>query len=160
MQKNREKVFKIAMPGIGLLFLGYLIGAMDPSEVGRNLAVLKWSFPLALGLACTWHITNSIAWSFAFSPEQGRPKLRSLFMAKLAGEAVSQLTPLSQSWRRTAQGLSPQKRSPGLEQSQRRSHQQNGADAYRNRLHYARTKSGVFPLEPARRPPSCNSAGP
>ena len=90
-----KKFFKIAMPGIGLLFLGYLIGAMDPSEVGRNLAVLKWSFPLALGLACTWHITNSIAWSFAFSPEQGRPKLRSLFMAKLAGEAVSQLTPLA-----------------------------------------------------------------
>ena len=45
-----KKFFKIAMPGIGLLFLGYLIGAMDPSEVGRNLAVLKWSFPLALGL--------------------------------------------------------------------------------------------------------------
>ena len=89
------KFFKIAMPGIGLLFLGYLIGAMNPDEVGRNLAVLKWSFPLALVLACSWHITNSIAWSFAFSPEQGRPQLRSLFMAKLAGEAVSQLTPLA-----------------------------------------------------------------
>lgn len=89
------KFLKIALPGIGLLFLGYLIGTMGPGEIGRHLAILKWSFPLALTLACTWHITNSIAWSFAFSPEGGRPKLRSLFMAKLAGEAVSQLTPLA-----------------------------------------------------------------
>ena len=89
------KFFKIAMPGLGLLFLGYLIGALGPDEVWRNFSVLKWTFPLVLLLALSWHITNSIAWSFAFAPEQKRPRLRSLFMAKFAGEAVNQLTPLA-----------------------------------------------------------------
>ncbi|MGY8822828.1 MAG: lysylphosphatidylglycerol synthase transmembrane domain-containing protein [Candidatus Latescibacterota bacterium] len=89
------KFLKIAMPGLGLLFLGYLVGALGPSEVWRNFVVLKWTFPLVLLLALSWHITNSIAWSFAFAPDQKRPRLRSLFMAKLAGEAVNQLTPLA-----------------------------------------------------------------
>lgn len=89
------KFFKFAMPAIGLLLLGYLIGALGPGEIGRHLAVLKWTFPLVLLLACSWHISNSIAWSFAFAPEDNTPRLRSLFMAKLAGEAVSQITPLA-----------------------------------------------------------------
>jgi len=89
------KFLKMAIPGLGLLFLGYLIGALGPAEIWRNFAVLKWTFPIVLLLACSWHITNTIAWSFAFAPDTPRPRLRSLFMAKLAGEAVNQLTPLA-----------------------------------------------------------------
>ncbi|NKB68824.1 MAG: flippase-like domain-containing protein [Candidatus Latescibacteria bacterium] len=86
---------KIVLPGLGLLFLGYLIGHLGPDEILRNFAVLKWAFPSILLLACTWHITNTIAWSFAFPPGAFRPRLTTLFMAKLAGEAVNQLTPLA-----------------------------------------------------------------
>jgi len=89
------KFFKLILPGLGLLFLGYLIGKLGPGEIGRNFIILKWTFPFILLLACSWHITNSIAWSFAFPPGAFRPHLRSLFMAKLAGEAVNQLTPLA-----------------------------------------------------------------
>lgn len=89
------RLFKLLMPALGLLFLGYLIGKLGPEVIWRNFAVLKWSFPLILLLACSWHITNTIAWSFAFPPGAFRPRLRSLFMAKLAGEAVNQLTPLA-----------------------------------------------------------------
>ena len=89
------RLFKLLMPALGLLFLGYLIGKLGPEVIWRNFAVLKWSFPLILLLACSWHITNTIAWSFAFPPGAFRPRLHSLFMAKLAGEAVNQLTPLA-----------------------------------------------------------------
>ena len=89
------KVFRFVMPGLGLLLLGYLIGKVGLDEMLRHFAVLKWYFPLVLGLACSWHITNSIAWSFAFLPGGFRPRLRTLFMAKLAGEAINQLTPLA-----------------------------------------------------------------
>ena len=86
---------RLALPALGLLLLGYLVGKLGLGEIAHNLAVLKWSFPVVLLLAFSWHITNSIAWSFAFPPGAFRPSLRSLFMAKLAGEAVNQLTPLA-----------------------------------------------------------------
>ena len=89
------KLFKLAMPALGLLFLGYLIGRLGPEAILHNFATLKWTFPFILLLACTWHITNSIAWSFAFPSGAFRPRLHALFMAKLAGEAVNQLTPLA-----------------------------------------------------------------
>jgi len=89
------RLLRLALPALGLLLLGYLVGKLGFQEILRNLAVLKWSFPLVLLLAFSWHITNSIAWSFAFPPDACRPSLRSLFMAKLAGEAINQLTPLA-----------------------------------------------------------------
>jgi uncharacterized protein (TIRG00374 family) len=89
------KFLKLAMPGLGLLFLGYLIGKLGPAEILRNFALMKWSFPLILLLACSWHISNSLAWSFAFPPGAFRPRFRTLIMAKLAGDAVNQLTPLA-----------------------------------------------------------------
>ncbi len=89
------KFFKLVMPGLGLLFLGYLIGKLGPDEILRNFVLMKWSFPLVLLLAGSWHVTNSLAWSFAFPPGAFRPRFRMLIMAKLAGDAVNQLTPLA-----------------------------------------------------------------
>ena len=89
------KMLRTLVPGLGILLLGYLIGTLGVDEILRNIAAMKWSFPLVLGLAFSWHVTNSIAWYFAFLPDAFRPRLRSLFMAKLAGEAVNQLTPLA-----------------------------------------------------------------
>ena len=45
--------------------------------------------------SCVWHLSNTIAWSFAFPADAFKPGLRSLFGAKLAGEAVNQLTPFA-----------------------------------------------------------------
>lgn len=89
------RLLRILVPGLGLLFLGYLIGRLGPGEIWRNLVVLKGTFPLVLLVALSWHLTNSAAWAFAFPPGPFRPRFHSLFMAKLAGDAVSQLTPLA-----------------------------------------------------------------
>lgn len=89
------KVLRIALPGLGLLLLGYLIGMLGLEEILRNLAILRWTFPLVLALAGLWHLSNSIAWSLAFPPGAFRPRFASLFKAKLAGDAISQLTPLA-----------------------------------------------------------------
>ncbi|MEE2657896.1 MAG: lysylphosphatidylglycerol synthase transmembrane domain-containing protein [Candidatus Latescibacterota bacterium] len=89
------KILRLILPGCGLLLLGYLIGTLGLSEILHNLNVMKWGFPLVLLLAFGWHVTNSIAWACAFPPGAFRPRLTSLFMAKLAGEAVNQLTPLA-----------------------------------------------------------------
>jgi len=80
---------------LGILLLGYLIGSLGSDEIIRHLSVLKWTFPQVLLLAFSWHITNSIAWRFAFVPDCQRPGITTLFKGKLAGEAVSQITPLA-----------------------------------------------------------------
>jgi len=89
------RLLRAVLPALGLLLLGYLIGKLGVQDILRNLTVLRWAFPVALLLAFGWHTTNSIAWRFAFLPEAFRPRLRQLFMSKLAGEAVNQLTPLA-----------------------------------------------------------------
>ena len=86
------KMVKRLLPALGLLLLGYIIGKIGLAQILHNLAIMKWSFGLVLLLALSWHITNTIAWSFAFPPNGFRPPLHLLFMAKLAGEAVNQLT--------------------------------------------------------------------
>ncbi|MEW6755335.1 MAG: flippase-like domain-containing protein [Candidatus Latescibacterota bacterium] len=89
------RVFRVAMPAVGLLFLGYLIGRLGPEEIWRHLGALGWAFAVVLLVAFSWHVTNTVAWGFAFLPGAFRPRLRTLFAAKLAGEAVNQLTPLA-----------------------------------------------------------------
>ena len=89
------KILRTLLPGLGVLLLGYLIGKLGMPKILANLEMMKWSFPLVLGVAFSWHVTNSIAWYFAFLPDAFRPRLRTLFMAKLAGESVNQLTPLA-----------------------------------------------------------------
>lgn len=89
------KVFRVLLPGLGLLLLGYLIGTLGLTDILHNLAVMRWTFLLVVLLAFAWHVTNSVAWSFAFPADGFRPRLSSLFMCKLAGEAVNQLTPLA-----------------------------------------------------------------
>jgi glycosyltransferase 2 family protein len=89
------KRFRLLLPAAGLLLLGYLAGSLGLEAVLDNLVLMKWSFPAILLLAGMWHITNTIAWSFAFPPGAFRPRLRRLFMAKLAGDAVNQMTPLA-----------------------------------------------------------------
>ena len=89
------KIVRILLPGLGLLLLGFLVGTLGLGEILQKLGDMGPTFAYVLLLALGWHITNSIAWSFAFPADAFRPRLRSLFMSKLAGEAVNQLTPLA-----------------------------------------------------------------
>lgn len=89
------KALNFILPAAGLMLLAYLAGALGLDAILGHLALMKWSFIGVLGLALMWHITNTVAWSFAFPPGAFRPRLSTLFMAKLAGEAVNQMTPLA-----------------------------------------------------------------
>ncbi len=89
------KTIRMLLAALGLLLLGFLVGKLGLGEILQNLSVMGWSFGLVLLLALGWHVTNTIAWSFAFPADAFRPRLVSLFMSKLAGDAVNQLTPLA-----------------------------------------------------------------
>ena len=83
------------MVALGFLLLGYLVGQLGVDEVLHHLDAIKWVFPLLLLPSCAWHLSNTIAWNFAFPPDAFKPRLLTLFAAKLAGETVNQLTPLA-----------------------------------------------------------------
>ena len=89
------KFLRIALVGLGLVLLGYLIGELGTDAVLESLYRVKWLLLLILVPSCIWHLSNTVAWSFAFPPDAFKPKLRSLLGAKLAGEAVNQLTPFA-----------------------------------------------------------------
>ena len=86
------KILRLILPGLGLLLLGYLVGKVGFDEILHSLAVIRWNFAIVLLVAFMWHVTNTIAWSFAFPPDAFKPRLLTLFAAKLAGEAVNRLT--------------------------------------------------------------------
>ncbi len=78
--------------GLGLLaFLVWQVGSQDLAE--RFLA-LGWRAPLLLWPFCLIALCDGWAWSYAL-PRGGaaRPRLLSLTMIRLAGEAVNNLTP-------------------------------------------------------------------
>ena len=83
------------MVGLGFLVLGYLVGQLGFDEVLHQLDAIKWVFPILLIPSLVWNISNTIAWSFAFPPDAFKPRLLTLFAAKLAGETVNQLTPFA-----------------------------------------------------------------
>lgn len=81
--------------GLGLLLLGVLIGQLGYDAVLNSLYKVRWNFLLILIPSCIWHLSNTMAWNFAFPDDAFKPSLKALFTAKLAGEAVNQLTPLA-----------------------------------------------------------------
>ncbi len=89
------KILQVAMVGLGFLVLGYLVGQLGFDEVLHQLDAIKWVFPILLIPSLVWNISNTIAWSFAFPPDAFKPRLLTLFAAKLAGETVNQLTPFA-----------------------------------------------------------------
>ena len=89
------KTLQIAMVALGFLVLGYLVGELGFDQVLHQLDTIKWVFPLLLIPSLIWNISNTIAWGFAFPPDAFKPRLLTLFAAKLAGETVNQLTPLA-----------------------------------------------------------------
>ncbi len=89
------KILQVAIVGLGFLILGYLVGQLGFAEVLHQLDAIKWVFPILLIPSLVWNISNTIAWSFAFPPDAFKPRLLTLFAAKLAGETVNQLTPFA-----------------------------------------------------------------
>ena len=67
---SRVRVLQISMVAFGFLLLGYLVGQLGVAEVLHHLDAIKWMFPLLLLPSCAWHLSNTIAWNFAFPPRR------------------------------------------------------------------------------------------
>ena len=146
------KILRLLLPGFGLLLLGYLVGTLGLRQILDNLLVMRGWFPAVLGLALLWHVTNSIAWGFAFPPDAFRPRLRTLFMGQLAGEAVNQLTPLANIGGEPLKAFLLKRQSPVSRSLAAGCGQQDGADLHRTDVHPGRARPRRRPLGPASGP--------
>jgi glycosyltransferase 2 family protein len=86
---------RVILAVCGFLLLGYLVGQLGVDALLAAFERVRWAAPLLLVPSLLWHVSNTVAWSLAFPPDRFRPGLPTLFMARLAGETVNQVTPLA-----------------------------------------------------------------
>jgi putative membrane protein len=77
----------------GIVLFVILVRQLGPGAVWANLRMIGWGFVLVIGQEGISYLANSTGWRFAFPPP--RPPLRfpQLIAARLAGDAINNLTP-------------------------------------------------------------------
>lgn len=84
-----ERILLVA--GIALFVV--LVQRLGPATVWANLTLIGWGFALVLGQELFAFLFNTYGWRSTFPPRRPRPRFRHLLAARLAGEAINNLTP-------------------------------------------------------------------
>jgi glycosyltransferase 2 family protein len=79
--------------GAGIILFVVLVRRMGPAAVWANLRMIGWGFGLVLAQEGVSYIANSTGWRYAFPPPRPAIRFRDLVAARLAGEAINNLTP-------------------------------------------------------------------
>ncbi len=77
----------------GVVLFAVLVRQLGPANVWDNLRLIGWGFLLVLGQEFLSFNFNTIGWSFAFPRHRPKPHYLHLLAARLAGEAINNLTP-------------------------------------------------------------------
>jgi len=77
---------------IGLALFIYVIKQTGLSEIASNLRAVGAGFFLILAVSATRYLSRSLAWLRCMNPEERRVGFWALWRARLAGEAVGDLT--------------------------------------------------------------------
>jgi putative membrane protein len=78
--------------GVGLLVV--LVTQIDLGKVKTYLAQMGWAFPLIFLPYIAVYCADTLGWRIAFGPSLSLP-FRTLFLTRVAGEAVNNLTPFA-----------------------------------------------------------------
>lgn len=79
---------------IGIALLGWAVAAVGFDAIVREFQRLGWRLPLIIGLYVVTVGLDTWGWRYAFPGRSAAP-WRSLFLTRLAGEAVNYVTPLA-----------------------------------------------------------------
>lgn len=77
----------------GVVLFVVLVRQVGPGEVWRNLTLIGWGFALVLAQEGVAYCLNTLGWQYAFPPPRPPIGFRHLLAARLAGEAINNLTP-------------------------------------------------------------------
>jgi glycosyltransferase 2 family protein len=79
--------------GAGIVLFIVLVTRIGPTAVWDNLRMIGWGFILVLAQEGVSYCSNTTGWRFAFPPPRPPVRFRQLLAARLAGEAINNLTP-------------------------------------------------------------------
>jgi hypothetical protein len=88
----RSRLLAVASALIGLALFTYIIKQTGLSEIASNLRAVGGGFLLILAVSSTRYLSRSLAWLHCMAPEERRVGFWTLWRARLAGEAVGDLT--------------------------------------------------------------------
>jgi glycosyltransferase 2 family protein len=77
----------------GVILFAVLVNRIGPAVVWDNLRMIGWGFLLVLGQEGVSYLANTTGWRYAFPPPRPKIPFRTLVAARLAGEAINNLTP-------------------------------------------------------------------
>jgi hypothetical protein len=88
----RSRFFAVISTLIGLALFIYVIKQTGLSEIASNLRAVGAGFLLILAVSATRYLSRTLAWLRCMNPEERRVGFWALWRARLAGEAVGDLT--------------------------------------------------------------------
>src|SRR5215471_16716278 len=88
----RSRLFAVISALIGLALFIYVIKRTGLSEIASNLRSVGAGFLLILAISSTRYLSRALAWLRCMNPEERRVGFWALWRARLAGEAVGDLT--------------------------------------------------------------------
>jgi hypothetical protein len=90
--KLRSRLLAIISALIGLALFFSVLKQTGLGEIGRNVRSLGWGFLLILAISATRYLSRSLAWRQCMTPGERRVGFWTLWRARLAGEAIGDLT--------------------------------------------------------------------
>jgi hypothetical protein len=90
--KLRSRLLAVISAFIGLALFIYVIKQTGVSQIASNLRAVGAGFLLILAVSSTRYLSRSLAWLRCMNPEERRVGFWALWRARLAGEAVGDLT--------------------------------------------------------------------
>jgi len=88
----RSRLLAVISALIGVALFIYVIKKTGLSEIASNLRAVGAGFLLVLAVSSTRYLSRSLAWLRCMNPEERRVGFWALWRARLAGEAVGDLT--------------------------------------------------------------------
>ena len=95
-RSGAARIMALAERGLlvaGIALFVVLVRRLGPATVWANLRMIGWGFVLVLAQEGLSYLANTTGWRFAFPPPRPPVRIRQLLAARLAGEAINNLTP-------------------------------------------------------------------
>lgn len=82
---------------VGVLIFVFIIYKIGPKEIWKNISQISLSnFLILVGLRILYWLLRTISWKVVLDAYEGKTSLLHLFIARMCGHSVSQLTPTAQ----------------------------------------------------------------
>ncbi len=92
----RKKILRISLV-VGILLFFLFIYFIGPGQIWENIKKLKWqNFLFLLFLRFLHSLLRTVSWKIIFEKYDQKTSFFSLYMARLAGDAIGYLTPSAQ----------------------------------------------------------------